>query len=79
MTDESDQYIFVTYISSVFVGEKAPVALGDYAIGTNHVLPTDQTAKFGQGYLESSNVTKFGYNNYFLNLHVTLFMIWKHI
>tara|TARA_Y100000768_G_scaffold238136_1_gene180226 strand:+ start:1881 stop:3152 length:1272 start_codon:yes stop_codon:yes gene_type:complete len=31
---------------SVFVGEKAPVALGDYTIGTNHVLPTDQTARF---------------------------------
>ena len=34
---------------SVFLGEKSPVALGDYTIGTNHVLPTDQTAKFSSG------------------------------
>tara|TARA_Y100000996_G_scaffold414862_1_gene407114 strand:+ start:1162 stop:2433 length:1272 start_codon:yes stop_codon:yes gene_type:complete len=34
---------------SVFVGERAPVAMGDYTIGTNHVLPTDQTAKFSSG------------------------------
>jgi len=34
---------------SVFLGEKSPVAFGDYTIGTNHVLPTDQTAKFSSG------------------------------
>ena len=34
---------------SVFLGEKSPVALGDYTMGTNHVLPTDQTAKFSSG------------------------------
>ncbi len=34
---------------SVFIGEESPVALGDYTIGTNHVLPTDQTAKFSSG------------------------------
>ncbi len=34
---------------SVFLGEKSPVALGDYTIGSNHVLPTDQTAKFSSG------------------------------
>jgi histidinol dehydrogenase len=34
---------------SVFIGESAPVAMGDYTIGTNHVLPTDQTAKFASG------------------------------
>ena len=34
---------------SVFFGEKSPVALGDYTIGTNHVLPTDQTAKYSSG------------------------------
>lgn len=30
---------------SVFIGINTPVPLGDYAIGTNHVLPTDQAAK----------------------------------
>ena len=34
---------------SVFLGEKSPVAFGDYTMGTNHVLPTDQTAKFSSG------------------------------
>ena len=39
----------ITNAGSVFLGEKSPVALGDYTIGTNHVLPTDQTAKFTSG------------------------------
>ena len=39
----------IIHAGSVFIGEKAPVALGDYTIGTNHVLPTDQTAKFASG------------------------------
>ncbi len=30
---------------SVFIGINTPVPLGDYAIGTNHVLPTNQAAK----------------------------------
>ena len=34
---------------AVFVGPWAPVALGDYAAGTNHVLPTGGTARFGAG------------------------------
>jgi len=31
---------------SVFLGENAPEALGDYFAGTNHVLPTSGTARF---------------------------------
>jgi len=31
---------------SVFVGPHAPVALGDYGIGPNHVLPTGGSARF---------------------------------
>jgi histidinol dehydrogenase len=31
---------------AVFVGEHAPVAVGDYGIGPNHVLPTGGTARF---------------------------------
>ena len=30
---------------SIFIGKYAPVAIGDYASGTNHVLPTGQYAK----------------------------------
>jgi histidinol dehydrogenase len=31
---------------AVFTGEHAPVAVGDYGIGPNHVLPTGGTARF---------------------------------
>lgn len=31
---------------SIFLGENAPEALGDYFAGTNHVLPTNGTARF---------------------------------
>ena len=34
---------------AVFVGPWTPVALGDYAAGTNHVLPTAGTARFASG------------------------------
>ena len=34
---------------AVFVGPWTPVALGDYAAGTNHVLPTAGTARFTGG------------------------------
>jgi histidinol dehydrogenase len=32
--------------SAIFCGHFTPVALGDYYIGTNHVLPTGRTARF---------------------------------
>ncbi len=32
---------------SVFLGSESPVALGDYVAGTNHVLPTGGSARFG--------------------------------
>lgn len=31
---------------AVFVGENAPVAVGDYGVGPNHVLPTGGSARF---------------------------------
>lgn len=34
---------------SLFIGENATVALGDYCSGTNHTLPTMQNAKFSNG------------------------------
>jgi histidinol dehydrogenase len=34
---------------AVFVGPWSPVALGDYAAGSNHVLPTGGTARFAAG------------------------------
>jgi histidinol dehydrogenase/sulfopropanediol 3-dehydrogenase len=34
---------------SLFVGPYAPVALGDFVSGTNHILPTMATARFSNG------------------------------
>jgi len=34
---------------SIFIGENTPVALGDYIIGTNHILPTEGQAKVRGG------------------------------
>ena len=56
---------------SLFIGEDAPVALGDYCSGTNHTLPTMQNAKFSNGvwagtFLKTSfvqHITKEGLNN----------------
>lgn len=39
----------ITSAGSVFLGNFAPVALGDYFSGTNHVLPTGGSAKFYSG------------------------------
>jgi histidinol dehydrogenase len=44
---ENDEALLdrITNAGSVFLGPYAPVAAGDYATGTNHVLPTDGGAK----------------------------------
>ncbi|GAA1482952.1 histidinol dehydrogenase [Gordonia sinesedis] len=34
---------------AIFVGDYAPVSLGDYAAGSNHVLPTSGSARFASG------------------------------
>lgn len=39
---------------SVFLGDWAPEALGDYCSGTNHVLPTSGAARFSSGVSVSS-------------------------
>lgn len=39
----------VTSAGAVFVGPWTPVSLGDYAAGSNHVLPTGGTARFTAG------------------------------
>jgi histidinol dehydrogenase len=49
---------------AVFVGPYTPVSLGDYAAGTNHVLPTAGTARFASGlstlaFLRSVQVAEF--------------------
>jgi histidinol dehydrogenase len=39
----------VEVAGSVFLGDWAPEALGDYCSGTNHVLPTGGAARFTSG------------------------------
>ena len=46
----------VTNAGAVFVGPWAPVSLGDYCAGSNHVLPTGGSASFSSGLGVSSFV-----------------------
>lgn len=39
----------ITNAGAIFVGHYAPVPLGDYAAGSNHVLPTSGTARHSSG------------------------------
>ena len=39
----------IKHAGAIFVGDFAPVSLGDYAAGSNHVLPTSGTARFSAG------------------------------
>src|SRR5262249_479245 len=50
---------------AIFLGHYTPVALGDYAAGPSHVLPTGGTARFASGlcandFLRRSSVLCFG-------------------
>lgn len=54
----------VTNAGAIFVGEYTPVALGDYAAGPSHVLPTGGTARFASGlsandFLRRSSILSF--------------------
>lgn len=47
MTKEPEHYLAETKnAGSIFLGEWSPEALGDYAAGPNHTLPTGGTARF---------------------------------
>lgn len=39
----------ITAAGSIFLGDYAPVAAGDYFTGTNHILPTSGAARFASG------------------------------
>lgn len=39
----------ITNAGAIFVGENSPVSLGDYAAGSNHVLPTGGSSRFSSG------------------------------
>lgn len=39
----------IRHAGAIFIGPYSPVPLGDYAAGSNHVLPTSGTARFSAG------------------------------
>jgi histidinol dehydrogenase len=39
----------LSHAGAIFVGDHTPVSLGDYAAGSNHVLPTGGQARFSSG------------------------------
>jgi histidinol dehydrogenase len=39
----------ISSVGAIFLGQYTPVALGDYAAGPSHVLPTSGTARFASG------------------------------
>jgi len=39
----------IKHAGAIFIGDDSPVAIGDYFVGTNHVLPTGRTARFSSG------------------------------
>jgi histidinol dehydrogenase len=46
MTRDARRVAARVVASAVFVGAYAPVAVGDYGVGPNHVLPTGGAARF---------------------------------
>jgi histidinol dehydrogenase len=44
----------IRHAGAIFVGPYSPVALGDYAAGPSHVLPTGATARFASGLSSNS-------------------------
>ncbi len=62
--DASDLLEVIRHAGAIFVGPYSPVALGDYAAGPSHVLPTGATARFASGlssndFLRSGSVIQF--------------------
>jgi len=49
----------IRHAGAIFVGPYSPVALGDYAAGPSHVLPTGGTARFASG-LSSNDFLRAG-------------------
>jgi len=47
--DAAERAQAVRNAGAIFVGNHSPVSLGDYAAGSNHVLPTGGSARFSSG------------------------------
>jgi len=57
--DAEDLLPAIRHAGAIFVGPYSPVALGDYAAGPSHVLPTGATARFASG-LSSNDFLRAG-------------------
>jgi histidinol dehydrogenase len=62
--DANDLASEIRHAGAIFIGPYTPVALGDYAAGPSHVLPTGATARFASGlssnsFLRSNSVIQF--------------------
>ncbi|TWU27866.1 histidinol dehydrogenase [Bythopirellula polymerisocia] len=63
--DDAEEMVgAIRYAGAIFVGPYSPVALGDYAAGPSHVLPTGATARFASG-LSSNSFLRSGSVIYF--------------
>jgi histidinol dehydrogenase len=54
----------IKHAGSIFLGNYSPVVVGDYFAGPNHVLPTEQTARFSSplsvdNFMKKSNVIQY--------------------
>lgn len=49
LSDPEEYLKYIQSAGSIFIGKYAPVALGDYYSGTNHILPTGGSAKIFSG------------------------------
>jgi len=59
-TENAEQLVEkIRHAGAIFLGNYTPVALGDYAAGPSHVLPTSGTARFASG-LSSNDFLRSG-------------------
>jgi histidinol dehydrogenase len=64
-TDDAEKIAAkIDNVGAIFLGHYTPVALGDYAAGPSHVLPTGGTARFASGltandFLRRSSVLQY--------------------
>ena len=54
----------ISYAGAIFIGNYSPEAIGDYAAGPSHVLPTNRTVRFSHGL----NVNDFLTSHALINL-----------
>ncbi|MDO5376683.1 MAG: histidinol dehydrogenase [Staphylococcus rostri] len=58
-TANPEQFVpYIHYVGSLFLGDYAPEAIGDYIAGPSHVLPTNRTARFQHGLSVNDFLTK---------------------